>query len=50
MPLEVVFLVDKPGLAGDFRDARSNAIAKAKRLTFEEWNRIRNKYGTTHDN
>jgi len=48
MPLELVFLVDRPGLASDFREGRSDAIAKKRRLTLEEWNRISEKYGTTH--
>jgi len=48
MPLEIVFLVDKPGLACDFREARSNALAKTRRLTLEEWNQISHKYGTVH--
>jgi mannose-6-phosphate isomerase-like protein (cupin superfamily) len=48
MPLELVFLVDRPGLAGDFREGRSEAVAKKRRLTLEEWNRISEKYGTTH--
>jgi mannose-6-phosphate isomerase-like protein (cupin superfamily) len=47
-PLELVFLVDRPGLASDFREGRSNAAAKKRRLTLEEWNRISEKYGTTH--
>jgi len=48
MPLELVFLVDRPGLASDFREGRSAAVAKKRRLTLEEWNRISEKYGTTH--
>jgi oxalate decarboxylase/phosphoglucose isomerase-like protein (cupin superfamily) len=48
MPLEIVFLVDKPGLASDFRENRSEAVAKKRRLTLEEWNKISEKYGTTH--
>jgi mannose-6-phosphate isomerase-like protein (cupin superfamily) len=48
VPLEIVFLVDKPGLAGDFRENRSEAVAKKRRLTLEEWNKISEKYGTTH--
>ena len=48
MPLELVFLVDRPGLASDFREGRSEAVAKKRRLTLEEWNRISEKYGTTH--
>jgi mannose-6-phosphate isomerase-like protein (cupin superfamily) len=48
MPLELVFLVDRPGLANDFREGRSEAVAKKRRLTLEEWNRISEKYGTTH--
>jgi mannose-6-phosphate isomerase-like protein (cupin superfamily) len=47
-PLEIVFLVDKPGLASDFRENRSEAVAKKRRLTLEEWNKISEKYGTTH--
>jgi mannose-6-phosphate isomerase-like protein (cupin superfamily) len=47
-PLEIVFLVDRPGLASDFREKRSEAIAKKRRLTLEEWNTISEKYGTTH--
>jgi mannose-6-phosphate isomerase-like protein (cupin superfamily) len=47
-PLELVFLVDRPGLAGDFREGRSNAIAKKRQLTLDERNRISEKYGTTH--
>jgi mannose-6-phosphate isomerase-like protein (cupin superfamily) len=47
-PLELVFLVDRPGLASDFREGRSDAVAKKRRLTLEEWNRISQKYGTTH--
>jgi mannose-6-phosphate isomerase-like protein (cupin superfamily) len=48
MPLELVFLVDRPGLASDFREGRSEAVAKKRRLTLDEWNRISEKYGTTH--
>ena len=47
-PLELVFLVDRPGLASDFREGRSSAIAKKRRLTLDERNRISEKYGTTH--
>jgi mannose-6-phosphate isomerase-like protein (cupin superfamily) len=47
-PLELVFLVDRPGLASDFREGRSDALAKKRRLTLDEWNRISEKYGTTH--
>ena len=47
-PLELVFLVDRPGLATDFREGRSEAVARKRRLTLEEWNRISEKYGTTH--
>ena len=48
MPLELVFLVDRPGLASEFREARSEAVVRKRRLTLEEWNRISEKYGTTH--
>jgi mannose-6-phosphate isomerase-like protein (cupin superfamily) len=48
VPLEIVFLVDKPGLASDFRENRSEAVAKKRRLTLDEWNAISEKYGTTH--
>jgi hypothetical protein len=41
-------VVDRPGLASDFREVRSEAVAKKRRLTLEEWNRISEKYGTTH--
>ena len=48
MPLELVFLVDRPGLASDFRESRSEQVARKRRLTLEEWNRISQKYGTIH--
>jgi mannose-6-phosphate isomerase-like protein (cupin superfamily) len=48
LPLQLLFLVDRPGLASDFREGRSEALAKKRRLTLEEWNRISEKYGTTH--
>ena len=48
MPLELVFLVDRPGLAADFQEGRSEVVAKKRRLTLEEWNRISEKHGTTH--
>ena len=48
MPLELVFFVDTPGLAGDFQEGRSEMVAKKRRLTLEEWNRISEKFGTTH--
>jgi mannose-6-phosphate isomerase-like protein (cupin superfamily) len=47
-PLELVFLVDRPGLASGFREGRSESVARKRRLTLEEWNRISEKYGTTH--
>jgi mannose-6-phosphate isomerase-like protein (cupin superfamily) len=47
MPLELVFLVDRPGLASDFRESRSKEAAKKTPLTLEERNRISEKYGTT---
>jgi mannose-6-phosphate isomerase-like protein (cupin superfamily) len=45
-PLELVFLVDRPGLADDFRESRAEAIARKRRLTLDELNRISQKYGT----
>ena len=47
-PLELVFLVDRPGLASDFRESRSEQVARKRRLTLDEWNRISKKYGTVH--
>jgi mannose-6-phosphate isomerase-like protein (cupin superfamily) len=35
MPLELVFLVDQPGLASDFREGRSEAVARKRRTTCE---------------
>ena len=46
MPLELVFLVDRPGLASDFRESRSEEVARKRRLTLEERKRISEKYGT----
>ncbi len=48
MPLELLFLVDRPGLASDFRESRSEQVARKRRLTLDEWNRISQKYGTVH--
>jgi mannose-6-phosphate isomerase-like protein (cupin superfamily) len=45
-PLELVFLVDRPGLASDFRESRSEEVARKRRLTLDERNRISKKYGT----
>jgi mannose-6-phosphate isomerase-like protein (cupin superfamily) len=47
-PLELVFLVDRPGLASDFRESRSEQVARKRRLTLDDWNRISQKYGTIH--
>jgi mannose-6-phosphate isomerase-like protein (cupin superfamily) len=47
MPLELVFLLDRPGLASDMRESRSEEVAKMRPLTLEERNRISQKYGTT---
>ena len=47
-PLELVFFVDRSGLASDFREGRGAQLAKGRRLTLDEWNSISQKFGTTH--
>jgi hypothetical protein len=44
----VVFFVDRPGLASEFREYQTEAAAKKRRLTLAELNRISQKYGTTY--
>lgn len=45
-PLELLFLVDRPGLVSDFREARGEEVRRKRRLTLEERNRISQTYGT----
>ena len=46
--LELVFFVDRSGLASEFREGRGAQLPKGRRLTLDEWTRISQKYGTTH--
>jgi oxalate decarboxylase/phosphoglucose isomerase-like protein (cupin superfamily) len=47
-PLEVVFLVDRPGLASEFREGQAEYERMKRALTLAELNRISEKYGTTY--
>ena len=47
-PLEIVFLVDKPGLANEFRDYHVKSDGGRMLLTLKELNRISKQYGTTY--
>lgn len=48
VPLEVVFLVDRPWLSSEFREGQAEYERLQRDLTLEEVNRISQKYGTTH--
>lgn len=47
-PLEIVFLVDKPGLANEFREGHATSDGGKVALTLQDLNRISEKYGTTY--
>ena len=47
-PLEIVFLVDKPGLASEFRASHVQFGVAKKQVTLEDLNKIAEKYGTTY--
>jgi mannose-6-phosphate isomerase-like protein (cupin superfamily) len=47
-PLELVFLVDRPGLATEFREGAARSQALGRPLTLEERNSISQKHGTTY--
>ena len=46
--LKTIFLVDRPGLASEFRDVDKQSGAGKKSLTLDELNKISQKYGTTY--
>jgi mannose-6-phosphate isomerase-like protein (cupin superfamily) len=47
-PLKTIFLLDRPGLANEFRDVHTQSGAGKRSLTLDELNRISQKYGTTY--
>jgi len=47
-PLETVILVDKPGLADEFRGSHAQFGVAKKLMTLDEVNKITKKYGTTY--
>jgi mannose-6-phosphate isomerase-like protein (cupin superfamily) len=47
-PLEVLFLVDRPGLADQFRESSTQSERLKRALTLDERNSISRKYGTTY--
>jgi len=46
--LEIVFLVDKPGLADDIREGHARAEKLGRDLTLDELNEIAERHGTTY--
>ncbi|MCZ6671580.1 MAG: cupin domain-containing protein [Verrucomicrobia bacterium] len=48
VPLEIVYLVDRPGLASEFRDGHVLSDGGKVPLTLEQLNQISQKYGTTY--
>ncbi len=48
VPLEIVFLVDRPGLGSEFRDSHVKSDGGKVALTLEQLNQISQKYGTTY--
>ncbi len=46
--LEIVFLVDKPGLADDIREGHARAQELGRDLTLDELNEIAERHGTTY--
>ena len=46
--LEVVFFVDRPGLANEFREGHTRFEALGRWLTLEELNEISERHGTTY--
>jgi mannose-6-phosphate isomerase-like protein (cupin superfamily) len=47
-PMETLYLVDRPGLASEFREAHALAKAGKFNLSVEEVNKISRKFGTTY--
>jgi len=47
-PVEMLFFVDKPGLADEFREVTAKSNGGKTQLTLEEVNAISQKYGTTY--